>query len=59
MRVVNGVNVTTDQNKAMYHYTGSAISDLFGSFGAHYKRWQWLIPRAEINANPLIEQNEL
>ncbi|MET3027717.1 RagB/SusD family nutrient uptake outer membrane protein [Flavobacterium sp. UW10123] len=23
------------------------------------KRWQWLIPRAEINANPLIIQNEL
>lgn len=22
-------------------------------------RWQWLIPRAEINANPLIKQNEL
>ncbi|RED19522.1 SusD-like starch-binding protein associating with outer membrane [Flavobacterium cutihirudinis] len=23
------------------------------------KRWQWLIPKVEINANPLIEQNEL
>lgn len=23
------------------------------------KRWQWLIPRAEITANPLVEQNEL
>ncbi|MEO8534250.1 MAG: RagB/SusD family nutrient uptake outer membrane protein [Flavobacterium sp.] len=23
------------------------------------KRWQWLIPRAEINANPLVTQNEL
>jgi len=23
------------------------------------KRWQWLIPKDEINANPLIEQNEL
>lgn len=23
------------------------------------KRWQWLIPKAEINANPLIVQNEL
>jgi len=23
------------------------------------KRWQWLIPRAEINANPLVIQNEL
>jgi TonB-linked SusC/RagA family outer membrane protein len=32
-RVVDGVNVTTDQNKAQYHYAGSAIPDLFGSFG--------------------------
>lgn len=32
-RVVNGVNVTTDQNKAQYHYADSAIPDLFGSFG--------------------------
>ena len=23
------------------------------------KRWQWLIPRAEIDANPLVKQNEL
>ena len=23
------------------------------------KRWQWLIPKAEINANPLVIQNEL
>ncbi|PIF33234.1 SusD-like starch-binding protein associating with outer membrane [Flavobacterium sp. 9] len=23
------------------------------------KRWQWLIPKVEINANPLVEQNEL
>jgi hypothetical protein len=23
------------------------------------KRWQWLIPKAEINANPLVVQNEL
>lgn len=23
------------------------------------KRWQWLIPKAELNANPLIVQNEL
>lgn len=23
------------------------------------KRWQWLIPRAEINANPLVIQNDL
>mgnify|MGYP003575738804 CR=1 FL=1 len=37
MRVVNGVNVTTDQNKALYHYAGSAIPDLFGSFGNTFK----------------------
>lgn len=36
-RVVNGVNVTTDQNKALYHYGGSAIPDLFGSFGNTFK----------------------
>lgn len=27
--------------------------------GPSDKRWQWLIPKVEINANPLIEQNEL
>ncbi|KAF2510860.1 TonB-dependent receptor [Flavobacterium zhairuonense] len=37
LRVVNGVNVTTDQNKALYHYAGSAIPDLFGSFGNTFK----------------------
>ncbi|MFH6956699.1 SusC/RagA family TonB-linked outer membrane protein [Flavobacterium aquidurense] len=36
-RVVNGVNVTTDQNKALYHYAGSAIPDLFGSFTNTFK----------------------
>lgn len=36
-RIVNGVNVTTDQNKALYHYAGSAIPDLFGSFGTTFK----------------------
>jgi len=36
-RVVKGVNVTTDQNKALYHYAGSAIPDLFGSFGTALK----------------------
>lgn len=34
-RVVNGVSVTTDQNKALYHYGGSAIPDLYGSFGTN------------------------
>jgi len=37
MRVVDGINVTTDQNKALYHYAGSAIPDLFGSFGNTFK----------------------
>lgn len=37
IRVVNGVTVTTDQNKALYHYAGSAIPDLFGSFGSTFK----------------------
>lgn len=36
-RVVNGVNVTTSQSKALYHYAGSAIPDLFGSFGNTFK----------------------
>ncbi|MDR7369995.1 TonB-dependent receptor [Flavobacterium aquidurense] len=34
-RVVNGVNVTTDQNKALYHYADTAIPDLYGSFGTN------------------------
>ncbi|MNK97481.1 hypothetical protein D3C87_1178160 [compost metagenome] len=29
--------MTTDQNKALYHYAGSAIPDLFGSFGNTFK----------------------
>ncbi len=33
VRIVDGVNVTTDQNKALYHYAGSAIPDLLGTFG--------------------------
>ncbi|WP_053004285.1 SusC/RagA family TonB-linked outer membrane protein [Flavobacterium sp. ABG] len=36
-RVVNGVNVTTNQNKALYHYAGSALPDLFGSFTNTFK----------------------
>ncbi|MFH6969285.1 SusC/RagA family TonB-linked outer membrane protein [Flavobacterium sp. FlaQc-28] len=36
-RVVNGVNVTTDQNKALYHYADSAIPDLYGSFGTNFE----------------------
>lgn len=36
-RVVNGVNVTTNQNKALYEYQGSALPDLFGSFTNTFK----------------------
>ncbi|KIO53087.1 carbohydrate-binding protein SusD [Flavobacterium hibernum] len=37
----------------------SAITNGVINVPATDKRWQWLIPRAEINANPLIVQNEL
>lgn len=37
VRVVDGTNVTTDHNKALYHYAGTAIPDLFGSFGNTFK----------------------
>lgn len=36
-RVVNGVNVTTNHTKALYHYAGSALPDLFGSFSNTFK----------------------
>lgn len=36
-RVVNGVNVTTNHTKALYHYAGSALPDLFGSFTNTFK----------------------
>jgi TonB-linked SusC/RagA family outer membrane protein len=36
-RVVNGTNVTTDQNKALYHYEDTALPDLFGSFTNTFK----------------------
>lgn len=36
-RVVNGVNVTTNHTKANYHYAGSALPDLFGSFTNTFK----------------------
>ncbi|KLT68898.1 RagB/SusD family nutrient uptake outer membrane protein [Flavobacterium sp. ABG] len=43
--------------------TGANHSTIFTggvlSVPASDKRWQWLIPRAEINANPLVRQNEL
>ncbi len=31
-RVVNGTDVTTDQNKALRHFAGSALPDLYGAF---------------------------
>jgi hypothetical protein len=37
----------------------SSITNNVLSVPASDKRWQWLFPRAEINANPLITQNEL
>jgi hypothetical protein len=40
------------------NHTNTLTSGLL-SVPAGDKRWQWLIPQAEINANPLIEQNEL
>ena len=36
-RVVNGVNVTTNHTKALYHYVDSALPDLFGSFTNTFK----------------------
>ena len=36
-RVVNGVKVTTNHTKALYHYAGSALPDLFGSFTNTFK----------------------
>ncbi|WP_292008707.1 SusC/RagA family TonB-linked outer membrane protein [Chryseobacterium sp.] len=41
IRTVNGTLVTTNSNKAKYDYSGTAIPDLFGSFGTtiNYKQW--------------------
>lgn len=41
LRTINGVLVTTNHNKAKFDYSGSAIPDLFGSFGTNinYKQW--------------------
>lgn len=41
IRTVNGQKVTTNFNKAKYDYSGTAIPDLFGSFGTAitYKQW--------------------
>jgi hypothetical protein len=40
------------------NHVSSVVSNLY-SVPVSDKRWQWLIPRAEINANPLVVQNEL
>lgn len=41
-RVVNGENVTTNQNKALYEYHGSAIPDFFGNISTtlNVKNWE-------------------
>jgi len=41
IRTVNGTLVTTNFNKAKYDYSGTAIPNLFGSFGTAitYKQW--------------------
>ncbi|SDW66308.1 SusC/RagA family TonB-linked outer membrane protein [Flavobacterium degerlachei] len=36
-RTVNGVNVTINQNKALYEYHGTSLPDLFGSFTNTFK----------------------
>jgi TonB-linked SusC/RagA family outer membrane protein len=37
LRVINGIIVTTDQNKSQYHYAESSLPDLFGSFTNSFK----------------------
>jgi hypothetical protein len=49
-------NSPLDRTGAQHNST--LVNGVF-SVPASDKRWQWLIPRAEINANPLIVQNEL
>lgn len=41
-RLVNGRSVTTNQNKALYEYQGSAIPDFFGNIGTtvNVKNWE-------------------
>lgn len=41
IRTVNGTLVTTNFNKAKYDYSGTAIPDLFGSFGTAFTYKQW------------------
>lgn len=40
------------------NHNSTLVGDVF-SVPASDKRWQWLIPRDEINANPLVKQNDL
>jgi TonB-linked SusC/RagA family outer membrane protein len=37
VRVVNGTDVTTDQNKALFHYVDTSLPDVFGSFTNTFK----------------------
>ncbi|WP_326984538.1 SusC/RagA family TonB-linked outer membrane protein [Chryseobacterium sp. MYb264] len=43
VRTVNGVLVTTNQNKAKYEYHGSAIPDFFGNFSTtlNFRNWEF------------------
>ncbi|MBV8326051.1 SusC/RagA family TonB-linked outer membrane protein [Chryseobacterium sp.] len=43
IRTINNTKVTTNFNKAKYDYSGTAIPDLFGSFGTSisYKQWSF------------------
>lgn len=41
IRTVNGTLVTTSSSKAKYDYSGSAIPDLYGSFGTSLSYRQW------------------
>lgn len=41
IRTVNGTLVTTNFNKAKFDYSGTAIPDLFGSFGTSFRYKNW------------------
>ncbi|CAM3984314.1 RagB/SusD family nutrient uptake outer membrane protein [Flavobacterium weaverense] len=49
-------NSALDRSGANHNtiYTGNVTT-----VPASDKRWQWLIPKSEINANPLVKQNDL
>lgn len=48
----------SDLDRTGANHNSTYVGGVF-SVPASDKRWQWLFPRAEINANPLIKQNEL